>query len=95
MIKYGINTFIWASPFQTKDLHLLEHARALGFDEVGSLEAGQAADFIVLDAGHIIPAGAPTAESTEDLLSRILHRAGRSAVRRTYVGGVLRHGQDA
>jgi guanine deaminase len=67
-------------------------ARALGFDEVGSLEAGKAADFIVLDAEHIIPAGAPTAESTEDLLSRILHRAGRSAVRQVYVGGVLRHG---
>jgi guanine deaminase len=66
-------------------------AKALGFDDVGSLEAGKAADFIVLDAGHIIPAGAPTAESTDDLLSRILHRAGRSAVRQVYVGGVLRH----
>jgi guanine deaminase len=66
-------------------------ARALGFDDVGSLEAGKSADFLVLDAGQIIPAGAPTAESTEDLLSRILHRAGRSAVRRVYVGGVLRH----
>lgn len=70
-------------------------AAALGFDdEVGSLEAGKAADFIVLDARHIIPAGAPTAESTEDLLSRILHRAGRSAVRQVYVGGVLRHGNE-
>ena len=66
-------------------------ARALRFDEVGSLEAGKAADFLVLDAGHIIPAGAPTAESTEDLLSRILHRAGRSAIREVYVGGVLKH----
>jgi guanine deaminase len=66
-------------------------AKALGFDDVGSLEAGKAADFVVLDARHIIPAGAPTAESTEDLLSRILHRAGRSAVRRVYVGGVLKH----
>ncbi len=66
-------------------------ARALGFDDVGSLEKGKAADFIVLDARHIVPAGAPTAESTEDLLSRILHRAGRSAVKQVYVGGVLRH----
>lgn len=67
-------------------------AHALGFgDEVGSLEVGKAADFIVLDAAQIVPAGAPGAESTDDLLSRILHRAGRSAVRQVYVAGVLRH----
>ena len=34
MIQYGINTFIWASPFQTKDLHYLDHAKALGLDLV-------------------------------------------------------------
>ncbi len=34
MIQYGINTFLWASPFQTKDLHFLDHAKALGFDLV-------------------------------------------------------------
>ncbi len=34
MIKYGINTFLWSSPFQTKDLHYLDHAKALGFDLV-------------------------------------------------------------
>lgn len=34
MIQYGINTFLWASPFQTKDLHLLDKAKALGFDLV-------------------------------------------------------------
>ena len=65
-------------------------ARALGFDDVGALDVGKAADFIVLDAAHIIPAGAPNAESTDDLLSRILHRAGRSAIRRVYVGGEMR-----
>jgi len=49
MVKYGINTFIWASPFQTKDLHLLEHARALGFDlveipieSIGDVDLGKA-----------------------------------------------------
>jgi cytosine/adenosine deaminase-related metal-dependent hydrolase len=66
-------------------------AKALGFDDVGSLEKGKAADFLVIDARQIVPAGAPTAESTEDLLSRILHRAGRSAVKQVYVGGILRH----
>jgi len=32
MIQYGINTFLWSSPFQTKDLPLLDKAKALGFD---------------------------------------------------------------
>ncbi len=32
MIKFGINTFLWTSPFRTKDLHLMEKAKALGFD---------------------------------------------------------------
>jgi guanine deaminase len=66
-------------------------ARALGFDEVGSLEKGKAADFLVLDARQIVPDGAPTAESSEDLLSRILHRAGRSTIKQVYVAGVMRH----
>jgi len=34
MIHYGINTFSWTSPFQTKDLHLLAKAKAMGFDIV-------------------------------------------------------------
>jgi guanine deaminase len=62
-------------------------ARALGFDDVGSLEPGKAADFVLLDAGRVIPPGAPAVESTDDLLSRILHRAGRSSIRQVYVGG--------
>jgi guanine deaminase len=62
-------------------------ACALGFDDVGSLEPDKAADFIVLDAEHVVPAGAPSAESTDDLLSRILHRSGRSAIRQVYVAG--------
>ncbi|HVO40394.1 MAG TPA: sugar phosphate isomerase/epimerase family protein [Spirochaetia bacterium] len=32
MITYGINTFLWASPFRTKDLPLVERARSMGFD---------------------------------------------------------------
>ncbi|MGE5357571.1 MAG: amidohydrolase family protein [Bacteroidales bacterium] len=63
-------------------------ARALGFErEVGSLETGKAADFVLLDAGRVIPPGAPDVESTDDLLSRILHRAGRSSIKAVWVSG--------
>ena len=34
MIGYGINTFLWASPFRTKDLGLIEKGKSLGFDLV-------------------------------------------------------------
>ena len=34
MIVYGINTFLWASPFTTQHLHFLDKAKALGFDLV-------------------------------------------------------------
>ena len=34
MITYGINTFTWTSPFRTKDLPLLDKAKAMGFDLV-------------------------------------------------------------
>ena len=33
-IIYGINTFTWTSPFKTKDLPLIDKARAMGFDLV-------------------------------------------------------------
>ena len=70
-------------------------AAALGFDDVGSLEPGKSADFIVLDAEHVVPTGAPSAESTDDLLSRILHRSGRSSIRQVYVAGRLVLGEHA
>jgi D-psicose/D-tagatose/L-ribulose 3-epimerase len=34
MIRYGINTFTWTSPFRTADLPLLDKAKALGYDLV-------------------------------------------------------------
>lgn len=34
MIVYGINTFLWASPFTTSHLHFLDKAKSLGFDLV-------------------------------------------------------------
>jgi D-psicose/D-tagatose/L-ribulose 3-epimerase len=51
MIQYGINTFLWASPFQTKDLHFLDKAKAMGFDlveipieSIGDVDFGEAAE---------------------------------------------------
>ncbi len=34
MVTYGINTFLYASPFRTKDLPFLDKAREMGFDLV-------------------------------------------------------------
>jgi D-psicose/D-tagatose/L-ribulose 3-epimerase len=34
MIRFGINTFLFASPFRTKDLPFLDQAKAMGFDLV-------------------------------------------------------------
>ena len=34
MILYGINTFLWASPFRTEHLRLPAKGKALGFDLV-------------------------------------------------------------
>jgi guanine deaminase len=62
-------------------------AKALGFADVGSLEKGKAADFLALDRRRIVPSGAPDLESTEDLLSRVLHRAARSAILSVHVSG--------
>ncbi len=56
---------------------------------IGSLEPGKSADFQVLDWNHIVPAGAPPAESAHDLASRIVHRGNRAAIRQVYVAGRL------
>ncbi len=64
-------------------------AEALGFQDIGSLEPGRSADFQVLDWNRIVPPGAPPAESAHDLVSRIVHRGDRSAIRHVYVSGKL------
>ncbi|MBI2930266.1 MAG: amidohydrolase family protein [Planctomycetes bacterium] len=68
-----------------------EGAAALGFPG-GCLEAGQPADFVVLDRGIVVPPGGPDLENTRDLISRIVHRCNRAAVSATYVDGELRAG---
>lgn len=66
-------------------------AEALGFEDIGSLEVGKSADFQVLDWNRIVPAGAPSAESAHDLVSRIVHRGDHAAIRKVYVAGRLVH----
>ncbi len=68
-------------------LATLGGAAALGFDDIGSLEPGKSADFQVVDWNQIVPAGAPPAESAHDLVSRLVHRGGRSSIRQVYVAG--------
>jgi guanine deaminase len=88
---WTVHSLAGVAPSAADLLHAatLGGARALGFHSVGSLEAGKSADFILLDAALVIPPGAPEVESTEDLLSRVLHRAGRSSIHQVYVGGRL------
>jgi guanine deaminase len=76
-------------PEQLLRMATLGGAEALGFADTGSLEPGKSADFQVLDWNQIVPAGAPPAESAHDLVSRIVHRAGRASIRQVYVAGRL------
>lgn len=66
---------------------------ALGFPG-GALERGRPADFVVLDRERIVPPGAPGVESTHDVLSRIVHRGGRAAVRAVFVNGECIHDRN-
>lgn len=75
------------SPEDLLRLATLGGAAALGFEDVGSLEIGKSADFQVLDHGRIVPPGSPPAESTRDLVSRVVHRADRAAILDVYVAG--------
>lgn len=47
MIDYGINTFLWASPFKTQHLSFLDKAKSLGFDLVEiPIEGEQDIDYV-------------------------------------------------
>jgi D-psicose/D-tagatose/L-ribulose 3-epimerase len=46
-VIYGINTFLWASPFKTQHLGFLDKAKALGFDLVEiPIEGEQDVDYV-------------------------------------------------
>jgi guanine deaminase len=86
---HAVRTAKGPGPEELLRMATLGGAEALGFDDIGSLEPGKSADFQVLDWNQIVPAGAPPAESAHDLVSRIVHRGSRAAIRQVYVAGRL------
>ena len=74
------------SPRELLEMATLEGAKAIE-EPVGSLQPGFRGDIQVLDKDRIL---ASSADSLEDLLSRIVHRGGAHALRAIYVGGKRR-----
>lgn len=64
-------------------------ARALGLaDKIGSLENGKEADFVVVDPS-VYDTGALGPDDAETIVSRLVHRASRHAVKASFVAGKL------
>jgi guanine deaminase len=78
------------SPFHLWFLATLGGARVLSLDaEIGSLEAGKSADFLILDleATPRIALRSERASSVEDLLAGLIFMGDDRLVKRAYVAG--------
>jgi guanine deaminase len=78
------------SPFQLWYLATLGGAKALSLDgEIGSLEAGKSADFLILDlnATPLIAMRSARASSIEDLLAGLIFMGDDRLVKRAFIAG--------
>jgi len=79
------------SPFDVMRCSLTQKSGATPEDllraAAGRLVPGEAADFVILAADVVMPAGSPAVEGTHELISRIVYRGSRAAVRQVVVDG--------
>ena len=77
------------SPEKAFNMATLGGAKALGLaDKIGSLENGKDADFVVVDPS-VYDTGAETPVDAQTVLSRMVYRANRHAVKASFVAGKL------
>jgi guanine deaminase len=79
-------------PVHALYLATLGGANALGMaDDIGSLEPGKWADFVVVDLNSVDPALGEARHTPRETLSQIIYRTDPAAIAATFIAGVGRH----
>jgi guanine deaminase len=79
-------------PVHALYLATLGGAQALGMaDDIGSLQPGKWADFVVVDLNSVDPALGEVEHTPRETLSRIVYRTDPAAIAATFIAGVERH----